>query len=354
MENEMIKLWMPLQKSHSGDFVGILSDNSIDRDGEFMSKKLLQKWVDNKTPLPMLANHENKLEKLIGGWHEKELVTKNGHTAMMAKPFFLVSNPLAVQAKSMVEEALAKGLGIGISIGAIPKGDMIEKEVDGKKYKGYTEAEILEATIVPIQSNRNASFSAVAKSFDIDVKGGPGSGPRRGSGNSKNDINGMEDIPKDEYNDVQQRLTSSEQNEYISSRRNGLSHSAAMRELGKSFDINLTNNTEGIVKMEEEKGKPVDEVLAEAEAPKEEVKEEAPVEEAKEEEAPKEEEAKVEEAPAEEEKSIADELKIVKAELDALKKKAVLKATVEGPTEVKKEVEPTFVNLMKQKYGGNV
>ena len=285
----MIKLWMPLQKSHSGDFVGILSDNSIDRDGEFMSKQLLQSWVANKTPLPMLANHENKLEKLIGGWHEKELVSKNGHSAMKAKPFFLESNPLGVQAKAMVEEALAKGLGIGISIGAIPKGDMIEKEVDGKKYKGYTEAEILEATIVPIQSNRNASFSAVAKSFDIDLK---------------------------------------------------------------NKDVN-----EEVIKMEEKVAQPVEEVLADVEAKSEPVVEEPKVEEKVEE--PKVEE-KVEEAPAEEEapveekKSVSDELDRVTKELEALKEKAVLKATVEGPAPVSKVVEPSFVNLMKQKYGGNV
>lgn len=170
MENQINKFnaWMPLQKSNDGGFVGILSDDSIDRDGEFMSKQLLNSWVKDSRSLPMLANHENKLEKLIGGWTNKELVTKNGHTALVAKPFFLESNPLGVQAKAMVEEALSKGLGIGISIGAIPSGEMVEKEVDGKKFKGFTEAEILEATIVPIQSNRNASFSAMAKSFGLD------------------------------------------------------------------------------------------------------------------------------------------------------------------------------------------
>lgn len=161
--------WMPLSKSHDGGFVGILSDNSIDRDEEFMSKELLQSWASDSKSLPMLANHENKLEKLIGGWTEKKLIVKGDSSALVAKPFFLESNPLGKQAKAMVEEALAKGLNIGISIGAIPSGDMVEKEIDGKKFKGFSKAEILEATIVPIQSNRNASFTALAKSFEIDV-----------------------------------------------------------------------------------------------------------------------------------------------------------------------------------------
>ena len=293
MEKDVLKLWMPLQKGCDGDFVGILSDNSIDRDGEFMSKKLLDTWVREKTALPMLANHENRLEKLIGGWTDKKLVSKGNNHAMVARPFFLDSNPLGRQAKAMVEEALTKGLGIGISIGAIPKGEMIEKEIDGEVFKGYTEAEILEATIVPIQSNRNASFSSMAKSFDIKH-----------------------------------------------------------------------NDTEVTKMSEEEQGKPVGEVLAEAEAqapaeeaaPVEEKKEEASVEEAPKEEAPAE-EAPKEEAPAEPseaEKKLQAELDVVKKKLKELEEKAVLKAKVEGPQEVKKDVEANFQNLLKQQYGGKL
>ena len=134
---------MPISKDVNGGFVGILSDNSIDRDGEFMDEGLLKSWVENQTPLPMLANHENKLEKLIGGWHEKQLLNNGKHFAMSAKPFFLESNPLGKQAKAMVEEALSRGMGIGISIGAIPKGKMVEKEIDGKPVRVRTGNKIL-------------------------------------------------------------------------------------------------------------------------------------------------------------------------------------------------------------------
>lgn len=251
---------MPLQKSADGSFLGILSDNSIDRDNEFMTKDLLQSWVADGRPLPMLANHENKLEKLIGGWTDKKLLEKGDSAAMLAKPFFLESNPLGKQAKAMVEEALDKGLGIGISIGAIPKGDMVSKEVDGKTFKGYTEAEILEATIVPIQSNRNASFTAMAKSFNIDTE---------------------------------------------------------------------------VTKMTEEEPKVEAPAEPAPEAPKEEPKEEA---------------APAEEAPKE--AAVNPEIKKLKEEVKKLKEQAVLKAKVDGPIEVAKEVEPTFTNLLKMKFGG--
>jgi hypothetical protein len=160
--------WMPLSKSVNGGFVGILSDNSLDRDGEFMTKELLQSWAEKMTPLPMLANHENKMEKFIGGWTEKQLVTNGDRSALTAKPFFFSkeANPLAFQIQKQVEEALEKGMNIGISIGAIPH-STIEKEIDGKMHKGFDSAEIVEATVVPIQSNRNASFTAMAKQFNL-------------------------------------------------------------------------------------------------------------------------------------------------------------------------------------------
>lgn len=161
------KAWMPITKDSNG-FVGILSDNSLDRDEEFMTKELLETWAADSNPLPMLANHENKIEKLVGGWTDKQLMTKGDSSALIAKPFFLTSNPLGKQTMEMVEEALEKGLQIGISIGAIPH-ETIEKEINGVTHKGYSKAEIVEATIVPIQSNRSASFMSLAKSFDINL-----------------------------------------------------------------------------------------------------------------------------------------------------------------------------------------
>ena len=162
----MIKAWMPINKDSNGNFVGILSDDSLDRDNEFMTRELLEDWANNTGTLPMLANHENKMEKFVGGWKNKKLISKGKSTALIATPFFFSkeANPLAQQIQKQVEESLDNGLNVGISIGAIVP-EEIEKEIDGVKRVGYSKAEIVEATIVPIQSNRNASFTAIAKSF---------------------------------------------------------------------------------------------------------------------------------------------------------------------------------------------
>lgn len=167
---QKILLWCPVTKDiNSGELIGILSDTSMDRDNEFMGKELLQQWAKNKT-LPALANHTNKMENFIGGWTDLSVVEKDGHSALIAKPFFFKSNPLAQQIKGMIEEAVAHGLNPGISIGAIPK-KQEEREIEGKSFTVHTEAELVEATWVPIQSNRNAhAFAAIARGFDFEMK----------------------------------------------------------------------------------------------------------------------------------------------------------------------------------------
>lgn len=169
MEKEQIKMWMPVMKTASGGFLGILSDSSIDRDGEFMTKELLKEWAQTAN-VKALANHENKMEKWVGGWRNLKVVEKGEQAALIGEPWFFSkeANPLAQQIKMQVEEALANGENAGISIGALPK-ESVQKEIDGKEHKAYTKAELLEGTWVPIQSNRNAmSFARMVKSFNLD------------------------------------------------------------------------------------------------------------------------------------------------------------------------------------------
>jgi hypothetical protein len=272
-----LSLWCPVTKDiNSGEMVGILSDTSLDRDMEFMDKSLLQQWAKSGV-LPALANHTNKMENFIGGWTDLKVVEKEGHTALVAKPFFFKSNPMAQQIKGMVEEALAKGLNPGISIGAIPKAQE-ERKIEGKSFTVHTEAELVEATWVPIQSNRNA-FAAIARSFDINMDG------------------------KEE-----------------------------------------TKMDKELEKVEEEVQNVPDE-----QAPEEEAKVEEPVAE---EEPAVEEEPKAEEPVVAPEKSATElELQKLKKELEELKKKAVLKATVE-PKVVEKELEPTLSNVLIKQFGG--
>ncbi|MFZ5988099.1 MAG: hypothetical protein ACOYWZ_13375 [Bacillota bacterium] len=175
MENEqnnncdMIKAFMPVTKTAEGKYVGILSDSSMDRDKEFMSKDLLVKWSKNSS-IKALANHVNKMENWVGGWRNLKVIDKAEHSALVAEPWFFSkeANPLAAQIEKQVEEALANGENPGISIGAIP-GKSSKKEINGEFFKVYEDAELVEATWVPIQSNRNATFGHIAKSFDIEL-----------------------------------------------------------------------------------------------------------------------------------------------------------------------------------------
>lgn len=168
-EEIKVKLWMPVTKDpKTGELFAVLSDTSIDRDDEAMDKKLLHEWAKNKS-LKALANHQNSMQTWVGGWTNLKVVEKGKKAALFAKPWFFSekSNPLAAQIKNQVEEALEHGENPGISIGAIIKG-FDKRTVDGKEnIRVYTEGEIVEATWVPIQSNRTATYGHIAKQFDM-------------------------------------------------------------------------------------------------------------------------------------------------------------------------------------------
>lgn len=169
-EKPMIKAFMPLTKGSNGEFLAVLSDNSIDRDEEMMGKELLVEWAKTGA-LNALVNHKNLMEDWVGGWTDFKLIERNGHTALVATPFFFSekANPKAARVKAQVEEALEKGLTPGVSIGAIPKDDRVQK-IDGKDYRVYTKAELVEASWTPVPSNRHAqAIRSVAKNFSDSV-----------------------------------------------------------------------------------------------------------------------------------------------------------------------------------------
>jgi hypothetical protein len=164
-----INLWMPVIKnSKTGEYLAVLSDTSIDRDDEGMSKELIDSWA-TYTSVKALANHENKMQSWVGGWRNLKSKEKNGNYALFAEPWFFTkdANPLAEQIKKQVDEALEHGECAGISVGAIVH-DSEMRKINGTNKRIFTKGELLEATWVPIQSNRNASFGHVAKGFDLD------------------------------------------------------------------------------------------------------------------------------------------------------------------------------------------
>ena len=167
-ENYKTKLWMPVMKDpKTGKYSAVLSDDSVDRDEEAMDKALMYDWATNDS-LKALANHENKMEKWIGGWRKLKVAESKGQSALFAEPWFFSkkANPLAEQIKNQVDEAIDHGENPGISVGAIIHESEIRK-INGKDVRVFTKGELIEATWVPIQSNRNASYGHIAKKFGM-------------------------------------------------------------------------------------------------------------------------------------------------------------------------------------------
>jgi hypothetical protein len=165
MEEDKRNIWIPIKKNYeTNEYRAILSDTSIDRDGERMSKSLLQKWANSPNKfIPMLMDHKNEIMNMVGQWSDPVLVENGDSSALMMKPKWFLSNPNAQILKGMLDE----GAELGLSIGAIPKSSKVVKSADDTSIREWTDAELLEASLTPIGSNRN-SFINIAKSFGIN------------------------------------------------------------------------------------------------------------------------------------------------------------------------------------------
>ncbi len=171
MQEKTVKLWVPVMKNFdTGEYSAILSDDSLDRDNEMMAKELVKSFAKYKS-LKALANHDNSMQSWVGGWKNLRSREKGMRTALFANPWFFTekANPLAAQIKAQVDEALEKDENPGISIGAIVT-DYEMRKIKGKEVRVFTKGELLEATWVPIQSNRNASYGHIAKQFNKEEK----------------------------------------------------------------------------------------------------------------------------------------------------------------------------------------
>ena len=159
---EKIELFQALTKSSNGKYLAVLSDTSIDRDGEIVSAEALEGVIKSDGgQTAILLNHENNIENLIGHWTNKRLVDIDGHKSLVAEPQFFLSNPKAQMIKGMLDE----GAQCGISIGAMVK-SCEQRKINNKSINVYTELELLEASFVAIPSNRHGmAMMAMAKKF---------------------------------------------------------------------------------------------------------------------------------------------------------------------------------------------
>lgn len=151
----MRRMFIEIEKIDKG-YSATLSDDSIDRDGEFFASELMDTWAGSITSLPMLANHDNTMQSWIGGWSNPNVEEGDEHRALKMTPTFFskVANPLAQQIKAQIDEASEMGMRTGVSIGFVP----ITGQDTSKGYM-HTSAELVEGSMVPVQSNRNAGIS---------------------------------------------------------------------------------------------------------------------------------------------------------------------------------------------------
>jgi len=167
LEGRIVKFWMPITKKPDGTYSAILSDTSLDRDTEMMGETLIDK-IARQGIIPQLADHKNEMDSWTGGWKNLRKIKNGQHIALMADPVFFSenANPRAGQIKKQVDEAIEMGMNPGVSIGLIPYNDET-KSVDGREVTVYTDGELVEASWTPVQSNRNATYGHIAKSFNI-------------------------------------------------------------------------------------------------------------------------------------------------------------------------------------------
>ena len=150
------ELFMPIMKQAEGKYIAVLSDDSVDRDEEKLSKGCVEKIGADDNYLAALLNHDNDILNLVAEWVNKRVVEIDGHTVFVAEPKFYKSNPRAQIIKGMLDE----GAKPGISIGA-----MVKNYDEVNDMRVFTELELVEASFVAIPSNRHGRAMAVAKSF---------------------------------------------------------------------------------------------------------------------------------------------------------------------------------------------
>lgn len=159
-KDKRIELFQSLSKTKDDKYIAILSDTSMDRDGEIVGVEALQKLAEDTGYVAILMDHQNKIENMIGEWIDKRIEHIEGHDALVATPKFFESNPKAAMIKGMLDE----GARCGISIGAMVK-NYDTRKINGVATKVFTELELLEASFVAIPSNRHGQALALAKSF---------------------------------------------------------------------------------------------------------------------------------------------------------------------------------------------
>lgn len=169
-ENKKFTMYAPIMKmERSDEYICVLSDTSIDRDGEIVSKQFMEMAAGDNY-MPALIDHDNKALNLVAEWVDKRVIeVEPDRYAFTAKPKFYLSNPNARIIKDMMDKDGAK---FGLSITAIPyTHDFIDNA--GTKTKRWLTGEIVSTDFVGIPAQKYATAMRIAKSLEIEKGKGP-------------------------------------------------------------------------------------------------------------------------------------------------------------------------------------
>lgn len=123
----------------------ILNDDAVQNSYGFFILTSGGKLDRFKSNPVMLSDHSNKNENVIGNWLNLQVV--NG--LIQAEPNFDVDRPIGLEISGQVERNFIKGASMGI----LPNWDSMERVGDKLILKEW---ELVEASIVPVPSNRNS------------------------------------------------------------------------------------------------------------------------------------------------------------------------------------------------------
>ncbi len=125
--------------------VFILNDDAVQNSYGFFILTSGGKLDRFKSNPVMLSDHINKNENVIGNW--LNLQVENG--LIKAEPNFDVARPIGLEISGQVDRDFIKGASMGI----LPNWDSMERVGDKLILKEW---ELVEASIVPVPSNRNS------------------------------------------------------------------------------------------------------------------------------------------------------------------------------------------------------
>lgn len=125
--------------------VFILNDDAVQNSYGFFIMTSGGKLDRFKSNPVMLSDHINKNENVIGNW--LNLQVENG--LIKAEPNFDVARPIGLEISGQVDRDFIKGASMGI----LPNWDSMERVGDKLILKEW---ELVEASIVPVPSNRNS------------------------------------------------------------------------------------------------------------------------------------------------------------------------------------------------------